>query len=174
MDISIGTAALTTLALSFVSAIVPWINAEAIVLALPAVAHSPAQLAGLVGIVTIGQMAGKCIVYFAGRRGLALSERSESKGALSERSKSKGARIGPPAMAERMARWQARAAASPSGEIALLAFSSVVGIPPFYLMSAIAGAVGMHLGWFLAAGTTGRLIRFSALAFGALSLTPNP
>jgi membrane protein YqaA with SNARE-associated domain len=164
MDISIGTAALTTLALSFVSAIVPWINAEAIVLALPAVAHSPAQLAGLVGIVTIGQMAGKCIVYFAGRRGLALSERSESK----------GARIGPPAMAERMARWQARAAASPSGAIALLAFSSVVGIPPFYLMSAIAGAVGMHLGWFLVAGTTGRLIRFSALAFGALSLTPNP
>jgi membrane protein YqaA with SNARE-associated domain len=123
------------------------------VLALPVVAHSPAQLAGLVGIVTLGQMAGKCIVYFAGRR---------------------GARIGPPAMAERLARWQARAAASPSGAIALLAFSSVIGIPPFYLMSAIAGAVGMHLGWFLAAGTTGRLIRFSALAFGALSLIPDP
>ena len=67
MEISIGVAAITTLALSFVSAIIPWVNAEAIVIALRAIAHSPAQLAGLVVVVTVGQMAGKCVVYFAGR-----------------------------------------------------------------------------------------------------------
>jgi membrane protein YqaA with SNARE-associated domain len=153
MEISIGVAAVTTLALSFVSAIVPWVNAEAIVIALPAIAHSPAQLAGLVVVVTVGQMAGKCVVYFAGRRGV---------------------RIGKARMAERLARWQARAASSPSSAIALVAFSSVVGIPPFYVMSAIAGAVVMNLGWFLAAGTAGRLLRFSILALGAFSLIPAP
>jgi membrane protein YqaA with SNARE-associated domain len=77
-------------------------------------------------------------------------------------------------MAERLTRWQARVAASPSSAIALVAFSSVVGIPPFYVMSALAGAGGMNLGWFLAAGTAGRLIRFSVLAVGAFSLIPAP
>jgi len=90
-------------------------------------------------------MAGKCVVYFAGRR---------------------GARIGPSRMAERLARWQALAASSPSSAFAIVAFSFVVGIPPFYVMSVIAGAAGMNLGWFLAAGTAGRLMRFSALALG--------
>jgi membrane protein YqaA with SNARE-associated domain len=145
MDISIGVAALTILALSFVSAVLPWVNAEAIVVALPLVAHSPAQVAVLVVVVTIGQMSGKCIVYLAGRR---------------------GARIGSGRMAERIAKWQARAAGSPGRAVLLVAFSSVVGIPPFYVMSAIAGAVRMNLGWFLAAGTLGRLVRFSALALG--------
>jgi len=41
MEISIGVAAITTLALSFVSAIIPWVNAEAIVIALPAIATPP-------------------------------------------------------------------------------------------------------------------------------------
>ena len=49
MEISIGVAAITTLALSFVSAIIPWVNAEAIVIALPAIAHSPAQPRGTRG-----------------------------------------------------------------------------------------------------------------------------
>src|SRR5262245_54828899 len=117
-----GVAIFGCLGLALVSAIVPWINAEAIAIALPAIARSPAQLAGLVVVVTAGQMAGKCVIYFAGRRGLALSE-------------SKGARIGSPGMAGPLARWQARAAASPTGAIALVAVSSLLGIPPFYVMS---------------------------------------
>ena len=162
MDTNIVMTALTILALSVTSAVIPWVNAEAIVVALPAIAHSPTELVALVIVVTIGQMAGKCVVYVAGRRALALNDRSEST----------GTRIGTAKMSERLARWQARAAASPSVAIALVAFSSVVGIPPFYVMSAIAGAVRMNLAWFLAAGTAGRLVRFGALAAGALSLTP--
>jgi membrane protein YqaA with SNARE-associated domain len=153
MDTNTVVAALTILGLSFASAVIPWINAEVIAISLPAIAHSPAQLAGLVVIVTIGQMAGKCIVYGAGRRGV---------------------RIGSAKIAERLGRWQARAAASPWQAIGLVGVSSIVGIPPFYVISAVAGAIGMNLGWFLAAGTAGRLIRFSALAFGALSLLPQP
>lgn len=147
--LSFGIATLGCLGLALLSAIVPWINAEAIAIALPAVAHTPVQLTTLIMAVTIGQMAGKCVVYCAGRR---------------------GARIGSPRMAERLARWQTRAAASPWQAIGLVGFSSIVGIPPFYVMSAIAGAVRMNLGWFLAAGTLGRLIRFSALALGVRML----
>ena len=61
----LGWAALACLALAFLSAVVPWINAEILVLSLPAFAHGPLQLALLVGIVTVGQMAGKCVVYQA-------------------------------------------------------------------------------------------------------------
>ena len=147
--VSIEAAAITSLALAFVSAIIPWVNAEALVLALPAVAHSTGELAALVVLVTLGQMAGKCIVYFAGRR---------------------GARFGSGRLAEGVATWQARASASPRHAIALVAISSVVGLPPFYVMSAIAGAVRMNLLWFLAAGTIGRLARFSTLAFGLRAL----
>ena len=153
MDTNILLAALALMGLSFASAVIPWINAEAIAIALPAIAHSPAEIAGLVIVVTIGQMAGKCVVYAAGRR---------------------GAGIGAGRFAERLARWQARATRSPWQAIGLVGLSSAAGMPPFYVMSAVAGAVGMNLGWFLAAGTTGRLIRFGALAFGALSLFPNP
>lgn len=145
MHLSFGMASLGCLCLAMISAIIPWVNAEAIAIALPAIAHSPAELAGLVVVLTAGQMAGKCIVYAAGRTGV---------------------RIGSAKMAERLVRWQARAAASPWRAIGLVGFSSTVGIPPFYVMSAVAGAVGMNLGWFLAAGTLGRLVRFGGIAFG--------
>src|SRR5262245_31903172 len=157
--LSFGMAVLGCLGLAMISAVIPWVNAEAIVIALPAIAHSPTELAGLVIVVTIGQMAGKCVVYVAGRRGLALRERRESK----------GVRFGTGTIAEHVARWRARAANSPWQAVGLVGLSSVAGIPPFYVMSAVAGAVGMNLGWFLAAGTVGRLVRFGVLAFGALS-----
>lgn len=153
MELEVGFTAASVLALAFVSAIVPWVNAEVLVLTLPAVAHSRAGLAGLVLLVAAGQMAGKCIVYFAGSR---------------------GARIGSGRLADRVTTWQARASASPRHAIALVAISSTVGLPPFYVMSAIAGAVRVNFAWFLAAGTLGRLVRFGAIACGALSVWPNP
>ena len=53
--------------LSFSSAVLPWLSAELVVVALPAVARSPLDLAGLVVIATTGQMTGKCFVYAVGR-----------------------------------------------------------------------------------------------------------
>src|SRR5262249_28286580 len=62
-------ASLSCFGLTVVSAIVPWVNAEIILLSFVALAHSPAQLALVVVIATAGQMAGKCVVFWAGRRG---------------------------------------------------------------------------------------------------------
>jgi membrane protein YqaA with SNARE-associated domain len=44
--------------------------------------------------------------------------------------------------------------------------SASVGLPPFAVISLLAGQVGMSLPRFLVIGSVGRLIRFSAVALG--------
>lgn len=142
-QLSFGLALLVCLGWAVVSAVAPWVNAEVLVVSLPAVAGSPAQLAILILVVTVGQMAGKCIVYWVGRRGAAASSGRIFRA---------------------VQHWRARVTASAGGPFALVATSSLVSIPPFYVMAALAGALKMRLGSFLVAGTLGRLVRFSALA----------
>ena len=43
--------------------------------------------------------------------------------------------------------------------------SALTGLPSFYAISVIAGTLGWPLSRFLAWGTTGRILRFSALLF---------
>ncbi len=142
-QLSFGLALLLCLGWAFLSAVVPWVNAEVLVVSLPAMASSRAELAALILVATVGQMAGKCIVYGVGRRGAAVSS----------------GRI-----LHAVERWRVRAAASPNSPVALVAVSSLVGIPPFFVMSAVAGALKMRLDSFLVAGTLGRLVRFTAIA----------
>lgn len=139
-----GWAVAACLALSFTSAVLPWVNAEILVLALPALAGSVPRLALLVGVVTIGQMAGKCLVYQAGLRGL-----KAPTGATA-------------AHLTRLRGWTQGSAVRCTS---LVAFSSAVGLPPFYVTSLVAGMLRLHLGWFIGAGTVGRLVRFGAIAF---------
>lgn len=129
-------------AATFVSAIVPWVNAEIMVLALPALASSSSALALLVVIATAGQMTGKLAVYWAGRGSAACPS---------------------PRVARMIARWEPLCAASPGRAAGLVALSSAVGIPPFFVMTLVAGALRMDVARFLAAGTCGRLIRFGTL-----------
>ena len=143
-ELSIGWASLWCLVWAFLSAILPWMNAEVLILALPAVASSRKELAMLILIATTGQMAGKCIIYWVALRGTACPS----------------GRI-----ARAVERWRERAAANPSSPVALVALSSLVGIPPFYVMSAVAGALRMNFGSFFVAGACGRLVRFGAVAF---------
>ena len=127
--------------LTLVSAVVPWVNAEVIVLALPTVAKSPTSLLVFLLIATAGQMTGKCFVYLAGRRGSRVSPRFEST----------------------VAKWRGKMEGHPSKSTALVLVSSITGIPPFYVVTLLAGALRMDFGRFLAAGTIGRLIRFGAV-----------
>ena len=66
-------AALWCFGLTLLSAVFPWVNAEIIVLTLPSVAHGTWALVGLVIVATIGQMAGKCVVFWTARRGARIS-----------------------------------------------------------------------------------------------------
>jgi len=128
--------------LAVASAVFPWVNAEVIVLSLPAVAPSRAALILLVLIATAGQMTGKCFLYWAGR---------------------KGNKVLPGRAGQILTKWRDRLEARPSKAVALVLISSVVGLPPFYLMTLLAGALRMNFLVYLTAGTAGRLVRFGVL-----------
>jgi membrane protein YqaA with SNARE-associated domain len=51
----------------------------------------------------------------------------------------------------------------PANSFATLALSSVIGIPPFYAVSFMAGALRLPVAAFLVIGTTGRVIRFATV-----------
>ena len=133
---------LSCFGLTVVSAILPWVNAEVIVVSFAALAHSPAEVALVVIVATSGQMLGKSVVFWTGRRG----ERWRGhEGAWSSR-------------------WRERLTARPRQTATLVLLSSTVGIPPFFLVTLAAGAYGMDFRQFFVAGTVGRLVRFGAIA----------
>ncbi len=135
---------LSCFGLSVVSALLPWVNCEVLLLSLAAFARSPFDLANLVLLTTAGQMAGKCGLYWAGRRGLGLQT----------------GRVG-----RTVDSWRGRFEKSPSRPAALVFLSSAVGIPPFYVITVLAGAFRVHFGRFLLLGALGRVLRFGLLAF---------
>jgi membrane protein YqaA with SNARE-associated domain len=134
--------ALSYFALAVASAIFPWVNAEVIVLSLPSIAPSKAALVLLVLTATAGQMTGKCFLYWAGR---------------------KGNRVLPGRAGKALTRWQERLESRPTRAVILVLVSSIVGLPPFYVMTLLAGALRMNFLVYLTAGTTGRLVRFGFL-----------
>jgi membrane protein YqaA with SNARE-associated domain len=138
-----GWAAAACFGLTVASAVFPWIVVEVIVLALPAVAHSPRALLALLIVATLGQMTGKAIVYWIGR------------GCW---------RWSPPRLSERVERWRGRFDRGSRGA-GVVFLSSSVGWPPFFAVAAVAGALKVHFPTFMAAGAAGRLIRFGALIF---------
>jgi membrane protein YqaA with SNARE-associated domain len=130
-------------ALTVASAVFPWVNAELIVLSLPAFASSKAALLVLVLVATAGQMTGKCVLYWTGRK---------SDSVLARR------RVG-----KALQKWRERLEARPVRAMMLVLLSSLTGLPPFYVMTLVAGALKMNFPVYLVAGTTGRLVRFGAL-----------
>jgi membrane protein YqaA with SNARE-associated domain len=131
-------------ALSLASALLPWLNCEVILLGLAALARSPLELGAIVMLTSAGQMAGKCALYWAGRGSLRFQHGRVSR---------------------TVAAWNERFERLPSGPVALVFVSSAVGIPPFYVVTVLAGALRMHFTRFMVVGTCGRLVRFGALAF---------
>ena len=129
--------------LALVSALVPWVNAEVLMLAALPFARSPLHLALLVALMTLGQMTGKSAMYWCSRR----------------------AALRPTLrMRDAMARWKARLDRHPRSALGLVLVSAAVGIPPFYMVSIVAGALNIAFGRFLVVGTFGRLVHFAALA----------
>jgi membrane protein YqaA with SNARE-associated domain len=98
----------------------------------------------LVLSASAGQMVGKCILYWAGTGVIAL----------------KSGRV-----QETLSTWKGRLEKSPSKMLSLVFASSALGIPPFYVITILAGALRVHFGPFIAVGACGRLVRFGVLAF---------
>ena len=128
--------------LTVASAVFPWVNAELIVLSLPALARSKSALLVLVLVATAGQMTGKCVLYCAGR---------------------KGNRVLPGRAGQTLSKWRQHLEARPSMAAVLVLVSSITGLPPFYVMTLLAGALKMNFLLYLTMGTAGRLLRFGFL-----------
>jgi membrane protein YqaA with SNARE-associated domain len=132
---------LTTALVAFVSGLVPFVSAEAYLVSVSALAPG-AALGGVVAAATFGQMAAKVLLYLTGRGLLHVPLRR------------------PEACSGRVA----RLLASGEGKAAALVFASAVsGIPPFYVVTLAAGALGFPLRRFVVLGVLGRLLRFAGV-----------
>jgi membrane protein YqaA with SNARE-associated domain len=127
-----------------VSGLVPYaFNIEAYLIAMAVIAH--ASPAPMVGTVAAGQMTAKLLLYLVGNGALKLKfvrrEKMDRAAAAFERHRTRS--------------------------MGVVAVSSLVGLPPFYAVSLLAGALRLPLVRFMIVGTIGRVIRF-----GAVYLTP--
>jgi membrane protein YqaA with SNARE-associated domain len=135
---------LTVLAVSFVSALFPLVNAEAF-LAWVATRDS-VSLALAAAVAAVGQVAGKLIWYYAGLRTVE-SEWMRRKLAKSKREQT-------------LATWQARTHDRPWAAGLLVFAAAFVGLPPYLAVAAIAGLLGVGVRLFVVTGVVGRFLRF--------------
>lgn len=135
---------LATLIISVLSGLVPVVNGELYLIGAILVTGDPAVALVLAVIVAVGQMIAKIGLYYVARGATELG-RSTRLGDKLERAQ---------LLVER---WKHK-------PLTLLAVSAVTGLPPFYLVSLVAGVVKIRLATFLVLGLAGRVIRFVALA----------
>jgi membrane protein YqaA with SNARE-associated domain len=155
-------------ALAFVVAtaagLVPLINIELYLLGAVAVLDDGALVAMAVA-AAVGQTLGKIPYYYVGYGSISapwLKRRAATPGKW----------------AERTARWRARAEERPLWGAGLLALSSFASVPPFMVVSVLAGVLRMNIAVFCAVTFVTRAARFLILvlapawAMEVLSLDP--
>jgi membrane protein YqaA with SNARE-associated domain len=124
-----------------VSAVVPAVNAEVVLLA--ASAALPLRYAWvLITAATLGQMVGKVAMFYGGR-GVKFLQR----GRLKEKVDGLGDVM--------------RRRNGATGWFVLT--SAATGLPPFYMVSVASGLIGVPISQFAVLGTLGRFIRFAVV-----------
>jgi membrane protein YqaA with SNARE-associated domain len=142
--LGLAAAASGLYALAVLTAILPWVNAEVVMISAAAVCTSGEAISVAVILVTAGQMTGKSAMYWMMRYG--------------------DAGI-PVRLRTAIERWRAQLAERPRRTLATILTSAVIGIPPFYVVSAAAGAFRVDFCRFVIVGTCGRLVHFAVVAF---------
>lgn len=132
---------LATLLVAAVAGLVPVVNLEVYLIGVAALAPSSSPLP-LAVAAALGQMAAKSLLYLAGGRVLRLPLGRARPRAEDLRS---------------------RYASSRAGGLPVILASALFGVPPFYAVSVLAGAVRWRFSRFLTVGFLGRLARFGAL-----------
>jgi membrane protein YqaA with SNARE-associated domain len=131
-----------TLMVCFIGGLVPIINAELWLVAIAISLASPAPLPLVVALAVIGQMAAKSLLYVGARGALDLA-RGRYQVAV--------------------ARARGRVVAWRRKPLAVLWLSATVGLPPYYLIALVAGALGIRYRAFVLAGLVGRTLRFGTV-----------
>jgi membrane protein YqaA with SNARE-associated domain len=127
----------------FVSGLVPFVNSELYLVAVSPMVSRPALLP-IALLSATGQMAAKTIIFYAGRGVFKIN-----MGKLDRKIE---------AVQQKFQEWENKADA-------LMLISAAVGLPPFYVVSFVAGALKLHYIRFFAAGIIGRSIRFTAIVY---------
>lgn len=124
-----------------VSAVVPAVNAEVVLIA--ASAALPLRYAWvLIMAATLGQMVGKIGMFYGGR-GVKFLQRGRLRAKVDE-------------LGELMRRRNGA-----TGWFVLT--SAAAGLPPFYMVSVASGLIGVPVTQFAVLGTLGRFIRFAVV-----------
>jgi membrane protein YqaA with SNARE-associated domain len=125
-----------------VSGFFPVVNAELSMVGLVMLAPESNHFLLLVLMGTLGEIAGKCILYWGGRGAFNLSLARYQ---------------------ERMEKWRSRFTASEPGLSFFIFASAVIGIPPFFVIVILAGTFRLPFVRFFAIGLVGRFIRFTLI-----------
>jgi membrane protein YqaA with SNARE-associated domain len=139
---ALSTAALfaATFTFALISGIIPFVfNIELYLLAVAAL--TDASAVAIVGLATAGQTIAKVILYLVGRGALNIkwvkkSASSKAAGAFAKR---------------------------PGSGLGVVAFSAVVGFPPLYAVSLVAGTLRLPVVAFTVLIVIGRLVRFGGI-----------
>jgi membrane protein YqaA with SNARE-associated domain len=132
--------------LAVASALLPWLNAEVLVLGLAAMTASPGSLAAVAVLATAGQVTGKSVMYWLARR---------------------ASFAGSARLTARAEAWRLRIGKRPPHPFAWTLLSATVGVPPLYVVTLLAGLARFSFGRFLLAASLGRLVHFGALVLTA-------
>ncbi len=144
------TALLACFGVALASAFLPFIPIEAYLGA--AVSESGQAWWALAVAATFGQMLGKIAIFLAGRQSMewAWLRRRMAKYDVEKY----------------VVRMQEAAERRRLAVDAIVFASASVGLPPFAVISLLAGQLGLSLARFLVIGSVGRLVRFGAVALG--------
>lgn len=137
----------STLGFAIASALVPVLNIEIYLSALAAA--EPVDVWLLALAAAAGQMIGKVVYYVLGRSSLdwAWVRRKTDK----------------PKFQAALARWQTRVEGRPWFAAGCVLLSASVGIPPFAIVSVLAGTLRMSFTMFVVVGLVGRVLRFASI-----------
>lgn len=136
------TVFLTTLAAALVGSLVPIVNTEIYLLGASALAP-PRFAPALILAAAVGQMAGKSLLYYAGRGALRIPS-ARLRG-----------------MVDRVREKYASDDRAPALGGGVLLLSAGIGLPPFYVVSVACGMFRIRYLQFLGIGLLGMLIRYT-------------
>lgn len=146
---------------SVVAGLVPVISIEAVLVG-AVIALDDGALVAMAVLAGIGQTLGKVPYYYVGRGTISapwLQRRAATPGRW----------------AEQVIRWRRRAEEQPLWGAGLLAVSSFASVPPFMVVSVLAGVVRLNIVWFVVVTFVTRTARFLVVVFApawALSHLP--
>jgi membrane protein YqaA with SNARE-associated domain len=133
-----------TFGFSVASALIPVLNVEAYLAVAASDSTAPTLL--LVGAAAVGQMVGKVVWYYAGDR--------------LDRVPWLRKKMAKDSWQASVERWRTRTEGRPWTTAALLFTSSLTGLPPFAVVSVVAGLLRTRIEVFVLAGLAGRFLRF--------------